>query len=61
LCPRHRACAAGRVDDVGEVLVSGTVTDLVAGSELRFHERDPATLKGIPGERRVYELADPLM
>jgi class 3 adenylate cyclase/alpha-beta hydrolase superfamily lysophospholipase len=44
-----------------EVLVSGTVTDLVAGSELRFHERDPATLKGIPGERRVYELADPLM
>jgi class 3 adenylate cyclase/alpha-beta hydrolase superfamily lysophospholipase len=38
----------------GEVLVSGTVIDLVAGSELRFRERDPATLKGIPGERRLY-------
>ena len=40
----------------GEVLVSGTVMDLVAGSELRFRERDPATLKGIPGERRLYAL-----
>ena len=40
----------------GEVLVSGTVTDLVAGSELRFRERDPARLKGIPGERRLYAL-----
>jgi class 3 adenylate cyclase len=38
------------------VLVSGTVTDLVAGSELRFRERDPARLKGIPGERRLYTL-----
>jgi class 3 adenylate cyclase len=40
----------------GEVLVSGTVTDLVAGSELRFRERDPARLKGVPGERRLYSL-----
>ena len=40
----------------GEVLVSGTVTDLVAGSELRFRERDPAQLKGIPGERPLYAL-----
>jgi len=40
----------------GEVLVSGTVIDLVAGSELRFRERDPARLKGIPGERRLYAL-----
>jgi len=40
----------------GEVLVSGTVIDLVAGSELRFRERNPATLRGIPGERRLYAL-----
>jgi class 3 adenylate cyclase/alpha-beta hydrolase superfamily lysophospholipase len=40
----------------GEVLVSGTVIDLVAGSELRFQERNPATLKGIPGERQLYAL-----
>jgi class 3 adenylate cyclase len=48
-----------RISDLagpGEVLVSGTVTDLVAGSELRFRERDPARLKGIPGERRLYSL-----
>jgi class 3 adenylate cyclase len=38
------------------VLVSGTVIDLVAGSELRFQERNPATLKGIPGERQLYAL-----
>jgi hypothetical protein len=38
--------------------VSGTVTDLVAGSELRFRERDPARLKGIPGERPLYALLD---
>ena len=40
-----------------EVLVSGTVADLVAGSELRFLARDPATLRGMPGERQLYALA----
>ncbi len=34
----------------GEVLVSGTVKDLVAGSGLRFRERGSAQLKGVPGE-----------
>jgi class 3 adenylate cyclase len=38
----------------GEVLVSGTVKDLVAGSELDFEEREPAELKGVPGEWRLY-------
>jgi class 3 adenylate cyclase len=38
----------------GEVLVSGTVRDLVAGSGIRFRDRSVAELKGIPGEWRLY-------
>ncbi len=40
-----------------EVLVSGTVKDLVAGSGLRFDERGTHTLKGVPGEWRLYAVA----
>ena len=40
----------------GEVLVSGTVKDLVAGSGLQFEDRGVAELKGVPGEWRVYRL-----
>ena len=38
----------------GEVLVSGTVNDLVAGSGIELHDRGAHELKGIPGEWRVY-------
>ena len=38
----------------GEVLVSSTVKDLVAGSGLGFHDRGIRALKGIPGEWRLY-------
>jgi pimeloyl-ACP methyl ester carboxylesterase len=38
----------------GEVLVSGTVRDLVAGSGLQFAERGVHALKGVPGEWRLY-------
>jgi class 3 adenylate cyclase len=41
----------------GEVLVSSTVKDLVAGSGLRFRERGPAELKGVPGQWRLYEVS----
>jgi len=37
----------------GEVLVSSTVKDLVAGSGLGFEERGTHTLKGVPGEWRL--------
>jgi pimeloyl-ACP methyl ester carboxylesterase len=40
--------------DPGEVLVSNTVKDLVAGSSLRFAERGVHALKGIPGDRQLY-------
>jgi class 3 adenylate cyclase len=38
----------------GEVLVSSTVKDLVAGSGLAFADRGAHELKGIPGEWRLY-------
>ena len=43
----------------GEVLVSSTVTDLVAGSGLAFDDRGEYELKGIPGVRRLYAVAEP--
>ncbi len=38
----------------GEVLVSSTVRDLVAGSGLRFGDRGSQTLKGVPGDWHIY-------
>lgn len=48
------AAAAGPA----EVLVSGTVKDLVAGSGIEFEERGVHELKGIPGQWRLYAVAD---
>jgi class 3 adenylate cyclase len=41
----------------GEVLVSGTVKDLVIGSGLTFAERGTRTLKGVPGSWPLFALA----
>ena len=41
----------------GEVLVSQTVKDLVAGSGIEFQDRGGAELKGVPGEWRLYAVA----
>jgi len=38
----------------GEVLVSSTVKDLVAGSGIEFQDRGLAELKGIPGDWRLF-------
>jgi class 3 adenylate cyclase len=40
----------------GEVLVSSTVKDLVAGSGLRFRDRGATRLRGVPGEWRLYRV-----
>jgi class 3 adenylate cyclase len=40
----------------GEVLVSSTVKDLVAGSGILFEDRGEHELKGIPGEWRLYSV-----
>jgi hypothetical protein len=38
----------------GEVLVSGTVKDLVVGSGIEFEDHGSQVLKGVPGEWRVH-------
>jgi class 3 adenylate cyclase len=40
----------------GEILVSSTVKDLVAGSGLRFLDRGTHELRGVPGEWRLFAL-----
>jgi class 3 adenylate cyclase len=42
----------------GEVLVSSTVRDLVAGSGIEFEDRGVHELKGVPGEWRLYAVID---
>lgn len=42
----------------GEVLVSSTVKDLVAGSGIAFDDRGAAELKGVPGEWRLYAVSE---
>jgi class 3 adenylate cyclase len=37
-----------------EVLVSSTVRDLVAGSGIQFADRGTHSLKGVPGEWRLF-------
>ena len=53
----HIAARILGIADPGEVLVSSTVKDLVAGSTLRFADRGLHALRGVPGEWRVFALA----
>ena len=43
----------------GEVLASGTVRDLSAGSDLQFVDRGTRSLKGVQGRWRLYATDDP--
>jgi class 3 adenylate cyclase len=50
----HTAARVAALAGPGEVLVSSTVKDLVAGSGLEFEDRGTHELKGVPGEWRLY-------
>jgi class 3 adenylate cyclase len=50
----HLGARVAALASAGEVLVSQTVKDLVAGSGLRLEDRGLRTLKGIPGEWRLF-------
>jgi class 3 adenylate cyclase len=50
----HTGARVAALAGSGEILVSGTVKDLVAGSGLRFSDRGVQSLKGIPGEWRIF-------
>jgi class 3 adenylate cyclase len=43
--------------ELGEILVSSTVKDLVVGSALSFEDRGTQTLKGVPDSWHLYALA----
>ena len=53
----HIGARVGAAAAPGEVLVSSTVKDLVVGSGIEFEERGSHTLKGVPGEWRLYAVA----
>jgi class 3 adenylate cyclase len=53
----HTGARVAALAGAGEVLVSGTVKDLVAGSGIKFVERGTHALKGVPGEWPLYAVA----
>jgi pimeloyl-ACP methyl ester carboxylesterase len=50
----HIGARVAALAGAGEVSVSGTVKDLVAGSGLRFGDRGSHSLKGVPGKWRIF-------
>ena len=50
----HIGARVAALAGAGEVLVSSTVKDLVARSGLRFGDRGSQSLKGVPGEWRIF-------
>ena len=50
----HIGARIGALAAPDEVLVSRTVSDLVAGSGLRFESRGVHALKGVPGEWKLF-------
>ncbi len=50
----HTGARVGSLAAAGEVLVSSTVHDLVAGSGIVFADRGVHVLRGVPGEWRIY-------
>ena len=53
----HTGARVASLAQSREVLVSSTVKDLVAGSEIGFEDRGSHELKGIPGEWRLYAVS----
>jgi class 3 adenylate cyclase len=54
----HIGARVAAIAQPGQVLVSSTVKDLVAGSGLSFSEVGDHTLKGVPGTWRLFAVDD---
>jgi pimeloyl-ACP methyl ester carboxylesterase len=50
----HIGARIAALAEPGQILVSGTVKDLVAGSGIEFDAMGPRELKGVPGEWPIY-------
>ena len=55
----HIGARIASMAEPGEVLVSRTVHDLVAGSGIEFRDRGTACLKGLPGDWAIYAAFPP--
>jgi class 3 adenylate cyclase len=55
----HTGARVAASANPGEVLVTSTVKDLVAGSGLPFQDRGAHELSGIPGQWRLYTVVNP--
>jgi len=53
----HLAARIMALAGPSEILVSGTLTDLVVGSGIGFADRGPHQLKGVPGSWHVFQVA----
>jgi len=53
----HIGARVGASAGPGEVLVSGTVKDLVVGSGITFEDRGERELRGVPGRWRLFAVA----
>jgi class 3 adenylate cyclase len=53
----HIAARVAALAEEGKVLVSSTVRDLVAGSNIQFIDEGARALRGIPEELRLYSVA----
>jgi class 3 adenylate cyclase len=54
----HIGARVSALARAGEIMLSRTVVDLVAGSGLEFHDRGTHALKGVPGEWQLFCLAE---
>lgn len=54
----HIGARVGAMAGPNEVLVSSTVKDLVAGSGIEFQDRGIHSLKGVPGEWRLFTVSN---
>ena len=53
----HTGARVAALAGAGEVLVSSTVKDLVAGAGIEFTDRGEHELRGVPGTWRIYAVA----
>ena len=53
----HIGARVAAIAGAGQVLVSRTVTDLVAGSGIVFEDRGDHELKGVPGSWHLFAVS----
>jgi class 3 adenylate cyclase len=53
----HIAARVASLAGAGEILISGTVKDLVIGSEIEFVDRGERQLKGVPGAWKLFAVS----